>query len=83
MIDHHELSINLVVSEFSRELDRFVDYLRQMPHVRIDRANGLSQPMDSCDVVITLGGRDCQQCESLLSPFVRNGGGVARPKPSE
>ena len=75
MIVHRELSLNLVVSEISRELDRFVNYLSQMPHVQIDRANGLSHALNSCDVVITAGGSDCQQWGSQLSPFVQNGGG--------
>ena len=75
MIVHRELSIHLVVSDNSRQLDRFIDYLQQMPHVRVARGNGLSHAMDSCDAIITVGGRACQQCEAQLSPFVQKGGG--------
>ena len=75
MILHPNLTIRFVVDESSAELDCFLAYLKRMPHLQVACADAPPSDLESCDVVVTAGGRACRQCEPQLSPFVREGGG--------
>ena len=75
MISHPPLSLLFLNLPASSALDRFLAYLRSMPHVGITRVDELPQDLSRFHVIITAADQGGASADPTIAEFVRRGGG--------